>query len=120
MKRAVALAVLVLLAACERPVPPSPPAALPTLARPTLALHGDSRNANPPIPNAALVLRGGIPGVFVLQDGQARFRMVKPGRAAAGRTPILSGLEGNEILVLGDLHEVRDGSPIRRSPGARP
>lgn len=120
MKRALALAALVLLAACEHPVPPSPPATLPTLARPTLALHGDSRRANPVIPNDALVLRGGIPGVFVLQDGQARFRMVKTGTRQRTRTPVLSGLKGDEVLVQGDLATVHDGSPIRPTAEGRP
>lgn len=107
------LVVLALLTGCEHPAPPSPPVQLPTLTRPTLALHGNSDLANPLIPSAAIVTRGGIPGVFVLQDGQARFRMIKPGTQKGVRTPVLSGLAGNEVLVLGNLEDVHDGSPIR-------
>jgi len=66
------------------------------------------------IPRAALAERGGIPGVFVLSEtSEARFRMVKPGRGRDGEIEILSGLHGTETLVLGDLREVRDGSPVK-------
>jgi hypothetical protein len=70
------------------------------------------------IPRAALVERAGVPGAFVLTDeGVARFRMLRPGKTAGERMEILAGLTGNERLVLGDLREVRDGSPIRnRNP----
>ena len=112
MKRALALVFVAALAGCESAPPPSPPVALPTLTRPTLALQGDRRAANPEVPREAVIARGGIPGVFVLENGQARFRMVKTGTEHGTRTPILSGLTGNEVLVLGDLREVHDGSPI--------
>ena len=38
---------------------------------------------------------------------------VKPGRGRDGEIEILSGLHGTETLVLGDLREVRDGSPVK-------
>lgn len=65
------------------------------------------------IPRQALVERGGIPGVFVLsKEAQARFRMVRAGRTFDAQVEILSGLHGDETLVLGDLAAVHDGSPI--------
>lgn len=65
------------------------------------------------IPRAALVERGGIPGVFVLSEaGEARFRLVRPGRSSGTQAEILSGLHGNETLVLGDLSAVHDGSLV--------
>jgi hypothetical protein len=43
--------------------------------------------------------------------------MLRLGKVAGDRIEVLAGLTGNERLVLGDLHEVRDGSPIRpKSP----
>ncbi|MBI3545381.1 MAG: hypothetical protein HY081_02115 [Gammaproteobacteria bacterium] len=57
--------------------------------------------------------RAGIPGVYVLENQTARFRMVRSGKANATQVQILSGLNGNEILVLGDLSAVHDGSPIK-------
>lgn len=128
---ALAIAGATVLASCE-PAPPSPPVALPTLERPTLKLPGRpdrQRGQRVLVPPAAIVERGGLPGVFVLTAAapyppvptdaggtplpQARFRMVKTGKTVGGRIEILSGLTGDEVLVLGDLTRVRDGSPIK-------
>ena len=101
------------VAACTKEPPAAPPSVLPSLERPVLTL-----NVRPDaleklmIPLLALVERGGIPGVFVLQNDQARFRMVRPGKTNAARVQILSGLHGAETLVLGNLTNVHDGSPI--------
>ena len=93
--------------------PPVPPPSLPSLERPVLALQikPDSLSALT-IPIEALIDRGGIPGVFVLEKNQARFRMVRFGKTSAARVEVLSGLHGDETLVLGELTEVHDGSPI--------
>jgi hypothetical protein len=99
---------LLLLAACGKQELPSP---RDTLARPTLTLASRA-GERVLIPRAALVERGGIPGVFVLHEGEARFRMVKRAKEMGDRIEIQSGLDGNESLVLGDLGPVRDGSPI--------
>ena len=94
--------------------PGTPPVSLPHLERPVLALHGKPGEAvKIRIPRQALVERGGIPGVFVLGEaGEARFRMVRAGDTRGAQTEILSGLHGDETLVLGDLSAVHDGSPI--------
>ena len=110
-----ALAILLglVLAGCEKK-PPEPPPSLPRVERPVQALNlkpGATLRIN--IPRAALVERGGIPGVFVLSEtGEARFRLVRPGRTGGTQVEILSGLHGNETLVLGDLAAVHDGTPI--------
>lgn len=100
-----------LLAGCgEKAAPPAPVAALP---RPLLT--PDAQAGRVLVPQAALVERGGIPGVFVLNaDNQARFRMVRTGKNLNGRVEILSGLSGSETLVAGDLQDVHDGSPIQK------
>lgn len=108
------------LAGCKKK-PEVPPPSLPHVERPVLTLHvppGDL--AKLLIPRQALVERGGIPGVFVLQetgaqppDMQARFRLVRAGRFRDSQVEILSGLRGDETLVLGDLAAVHDGSPIK-------
>lgn len=110
---AVILIVLIALVGCGRKAAP-PVAVPPALERPLLVLDV-KLSGRILVPQAALVERGGIPGVFVLgADSQARFRMVRPGKTANGRVEILSGLSGDETLVLGDLHEVHDGSPIAK------
>ncbi|MDO8597327.1 MAG: hypothetical protein Q7R45_11985 [Sulfuricaulis sp.] len=101
------------LAGCDKK-PEVPPPSLPRVERPVLALNvkpGELLKLS--IPRQALVERGGIPGVFVLSDaGEARFRMVRAGKTSDTRVEILSGLTGNETLVLGDLAAVHDGNPI--------
>lgn len=112
MKRGIVLLVL-LLTACGAPPPPASAPSLPRLERPTLAVPAPGTQ-NILIPRTALVDRAGLPGVFVLStDGQARFRLVRPGRMHGDTIEILSGLRGGETLVSGDLVAVRDGSPIK-------
>ena len=65
------------------------------------------------IPRAALVVRNGIPGVFVVSNNEARFRMVRRGKIHRAKVEILSGLFGDETLVIGELKSVHDGSPVK-------
>lgn len=103
---------LTLLTACSASPPPPSAPPLPLLDRPTLTLPATGTH-NIPIPRTALVERAGLPGVFTLSaDGQARFRLVRPGKLRGADIEILSGLRGGETLVVGDLGAVRDGSPI--------
>ena len=113
------------LSGCEKPRP-TPPVSLPVLERPVVRLSYRPDNQELLlIPKGAVVVRGGIPGVFVLRAAlstqaavslpEARFRMVKTGKVVGRRVQINSGLLGNEALVVGDLTEVHDGSPIKVS-----
>jgi len=107
------------LAACKKK-PEVPPPSLPRVERPVLTLHAKADElAKLLIPRQALVERAGIPGVFVLQETgaqppetRARFRLVRAGRVRDSQVEILSGLRGDETLVLGDLAAVHDGSPL--------
>ncbi len=109
---AVSVVAILLLAACGKKA--AEPAPLAALARPVVML--DTKAGRVLVPQSALVERGSIPGVFVLtEEKQARFRMVRTGKAVNGRVEILSGLSGGEILVAGDLQDVRDGSPIQKN-----
>jgi hypothetical protein len=86
--------------------------------RPVLTLHVKAGELTKLlIPRQALVERGGIPGVFVLNETgsptpQARFRLVRTGRTSDAQVEILSGLRGDETLVLGVLADMHDGSPV--------
>lgn len=110
---AIALLLVLTLPGCRKQ-PEVPPPSLPRVARPVLSLDAaPGERLKIKIPRQALVERGGIPGVFVLSTaGEARFRLVRAGRTGDAYVEILSGLQGSETLVLGDLSAVHDGSPV--------
>ena len=109
-------AAMLLLAACAHKPPPAPPAARPPVTRATLRLHAPAdldAHGDVVIPKDAIIHQGGLPGVFVLSPrGRARFRLIKIGAIGPRVAQILSGLRGNETLVLPPFRGVYDGSPI--------
>ncbi len=56
----------------------------------------------------AVVRRGGIESVFVVEDGVATLRLVKTGRHIDGQVEIVSGLAGGERVVAKDAHLLND------------
>lgn len=64
------------------------------------------------IPDAALVQRGQLEGVFVVEGERATLRWVKTGRSVDGTVEILSGLEAGETFVLRPPDQLRDGAVI--------
>lgn len=65
------------------------------------------------IPVETQVMLAGTPGVFVLSGHQARFRMVKSGKRYGDEIDIISGLQGDEALVMPPYDGVYDGSPVK-------
>ncbi len=113
----VALAAGFALAGCSDPLP-APRARPAPVERPVHALKGAAPQVR--VPSAALIERADVVGVYVLSPaGEARFRMVRPGRVVGAETEILAGLAGNETLVLGDLTSLHDGSPITAVKSAK-
>ena len=111
---------LALVACSHKAPPPSSRAVRPAVARPVLRLRGPAdldRYGNVVIPRDAIVHKGSLPGVFVLDArGRARFRLVKIGATTAQTAQILSGLTGTETLVLPPFRGVHDGTPIHTQP----
>lgn len=72
----------------------------------------------PVVPRDALVERGGLVGVFVIDEGgHARFRWLRTGREWAtpgqgARVAIRAGLTGGETILAQDDRRVRDGDAI--------
>jgi len=64
------------------------------------------------VPDDAIVERGQLRSVFVVEDGAARRRLVTVGEPFAGRVEILSGLTAGETVVLAP-EKVRDGAAVR-------
>jgi membrane fusion protein, multidrug efflux system len=64
------------------------------------------------IPTAALVERGQLQAVFVVEDGTAHSRLVTTGRRAAGESEILSGLNEGERVVSPVPPGLQDGARV--------
>ncbi|BAU46660.1 hypothetical protein SVA_0078 [Sulfurifustis variabilis] len=108
---ALLLALAGIAGACTRAPAPTPPVERPALERPTATVAKPARG-NAQVPRGAVVEIGGVPGVYVLEGGHARFRMVRVGTTTRDRAEVISGLEGGEVVVLGDLAALHDGSPV--------
>lgn len=67
------------------------------------------------IPHEALVRRGGLDGVFAIENGIARFRWLRIGKDFPNGVEIVSGLSGGETIVLSAGDGMRDGSAIANS-----
>lgn len=65
------------------------------------------------VPAAAVVQRGQLTGVFVVDEQQVcRWRLVRTGRSVNDRVEILSGLQPGERIVAQVVPELQDGSRI--------
>lgn len=66
------------------------------------------------VPEAAVLDRAGITGVFVVDaQGIAHYRMVRTGAHLNGRIEILSGLNAGEKVVTGNAAAVNNGNKIQ-------
>lgn len=66
------------------------------------------------VPSEAMLERGGLTGVFVLDshDNTARFRWLRTGRMFSDSIEISAGLDGTETILARDDTRVRDGDKI--------
>ena len=64
------------------------------------------------VAEGAVVRRGQIESVFVVEEGKARLRLVKTGRKMDGKVEVLSGLSGGESVVVRDAHLLQDGAAV--------
>ena len=63
-------------------------------------------------PVTTVVKRGQLELVFVIEQGQARLRIVRSGRVNGGQIEILAGVSAGEELVDGDVSQLRDGQRV--------
>lgn len=68
------------------------------------------------VSEGAVVRRGQIESVFVVEDGVARLRLVKTGRKMDGRVEVLGGLSGGETVAAADAHLLTDGTAVEAKP----
>ena len=64
------------------------------------------------IPTSALLERGQLSGVYVVEAGILRFRLVKTGVRTGGQIEILSGLAAGETIVTGGLEQAVSGARV--------
>ncbi|NCA82112.1 MAG: efflux RND transporter periplasmic adaptor subunit [Opitutae bacterium] len=64
------------------------------------------------VPSASVLVRGGKPVVFAVQDGKAISRQVETGLQNDAWTEIRSGLEAGEIVVTEGQTQLRDGMAV--------
>ncbi len=67
----------------------------------------------PAVPVSALTRLGGLEGVFVIEDGKARFHWLRIGARTAETVEALAGLEGGERVVDRPGPLLWDGAPVR-------
>jgi RND family efflux transporter MFP subunit len=68
------------------------------------------------VPASAVVKKGQVEQVFVIENGTARARLVTTGVALGGRLEVLSGLRAGETIAAPAPAELRDGSPVEVRP----
>jgi RND family efflux transporter MFP subunit len=68
------------------------------------------------VAEGAVVRRGQIESVFVIEEGVARLRLVKTGRRHNGQVEIISGLSGGEKVASTDAHLLNDGVAVEVAP----
>jgi RND family efflux transporter MFP subunit len=64
----------------------------------------------------AVVRRGQIESVFVIEESVARLRLVKTGRRHNGQVEVISGLSGGEKVASKDAHLLKDGAAVEVAP----
>ncbi|HUM09740.1 MAG TPA: efflux RND transporter periplasmic adaptor subunit [Myxococcaceae bacterium] len=67
------------------------------------------------VPAEAVVRHGQLEGVFVVTSGTARLRLVRTGRERDGRVEIVSGLAGDEKVVLAGAADLVDGQRVEEA-----
>jgi RND family efflux transporter MFP subunit len=67
------------------------------------------------VPARAVVHHGQLDGVFVVDAGTARLRLVRVGRVQDDRIEIVSGLSGDESVVLDGAADLVDGQRVEVS-----
>jgi multidrug efflux system membrane fusion protein len=67
------------------------------------------------IPVTAVVIRGQLTGVYVVENDILHYRLVQTGTEHGERVEILSGLRAGEEIVAGDLARARHGAHLERN-----
>jgi len=69
------------------------------------------------VPAQALVPGATDQGVYVIENGQARRRVVRTGTRTGEAVQILEGLRAGDLLIVSNLQQMRAGLPVRSAGG---
>jgi RND family efflux transporter MFP subunit len=75
---------------------------------------GESRSIHVPV--SALVVRGQMETVYVVEDQTAHLRLVRTGQRTATEIELLSGIVSGDRVVTEGAAQLRDGQPITLQP----
>ena len=64
------------------------------------------------VPASAVVQRGQMEILFVVENQHARLHLVKTGRRVNDETEILSGLDSGDSVVVDNPQQLVDGQPL--------
>jgi hypothetical protein len=65
------------------------------------------------VPTSAVVQRGQMEILFVVENQHARLHLVKTGRRVNDETEILSGLDSGDSVVIDNPQQLVDGQPLQ-------
>jgi membrane fusion protein (multidrug efflux system) len=68
------------------------------------------------IPQSALIADQEGVYVFVVDEGKAAIRRIKPGGENGTGTIVDQGLSGGELVIVDGLQSLRAGTPVRANP----
>jgi membrane fusion protein (multidrug efflux system) len=68
------------------------------------------------VPQSALIADQEGVYVFVVEDGKAVVKRIKPGGESGTDAVVQEGLSGNELIIVEGLQGVRPGAPVKASP----
>jgi RND family efflux transporter MFP subunit len=80
-----------------------------------LRLPGGAEDVAPMVPRDALVERGALTGVYVVEDGHARLRWISPGEETGDRVIVRAGLTAGEEVIRRP-GALTDGAAVERHP----
>ena len=65
------------------------------------------------VPASAVVIRGQLEVVFVVDDGKASLRIVRTGKRVGADVELVSGVDAGETIVIENASALVDGQPLQ-------
>jgi membrane fusion protein (multidrug efflux system) len=82
----------------------------------TVVLETEQPEEKVMVPQAALIADQEGTYVFVVEDGKAAIRRIKPGGEIGPDVIVSDGLEGGEQVIVEGLKSIRPGQPVHAAP----